>query len=57
LALSGTSENVAEMLPRINRALATGQVAPFLTVVTTLLLGRGDQLRATEADMQEVTYA
>ncbi|MFD2754300.1 hypothetical protein [Comamonas terrae] len=50
------SENIAELLPLINRALASGQVGKFHNAVTQLLLFRGYQLRATDAEFQTLTY-
>lgn len=49
-------ENVAEILPQINRALATGKVARFVPAVTQLLHFRGYDLKATEAEVQKLTY-
>lgn len=49
-------ENVADMVPRINRALATGNVTAFFPVIQTLLLGRGYVLDATQEEMQLLTY-
>lgn len=50
------SENIKDMLPRINRAIATGEVQAFFPVVSQLLLGRGYLLDATIEQMQTLTY-
>lgn len=50
------SENIKDMLPRINRAVATGEVDAFFPVVSQLLLGRGYMLDATLEQMQTLTY-
>ncbi|WP_247350741.1 DUF6538 domain-containing protein [Ralstonia pseudosolanacearum] len=48
--------NVAEMQPLINRALASGQVAKFHGAIDQLLMMRGYQLSATDAEWQALTY-
>jgi hypothetical protein len=50
------SENIKDMLPRINRAIATGEVEAFFPVVSQLLLGRGYTLDGTLEEMQTLTY-
>jgi len=50
------SENVAELQPLINHALASGQVGKFHNAVAQLLICRGYQLRATDAELQALTY-
>ncbi len=50
------SENIKDMLPRINKAIATGEVEAFFPVVSQLLLGRGYMLDATLEQMQTLTY-
>lgn len=51
------NKNVADMLPRINRALATGNVTAFFPVISNLLLGRGYILDATAEQMQTLTHS
>ncbi|CAG9165236.1 hypothetical protein LMG23992_00380 [Cupriavidus laharis] len=48
--------NVVEMLPLINRALASGQVGKFHGAIAQLLMMRGYQLSATDAEWQALTY-
>lgn len=50
------SENIKDMLPRISRAIATGEVEAFFPVISQLLLGRGYMLDATLEQMQTLTY-
>lgn len=50
------SENIKEMLPRINKAIATGEVEAFFPVVSQLLLGRGYMLDGTLDQIQTLTY-
>lgn len=51
------SANVAETLPVINRALASGQVGKFHNAIAQLLIWRGYNLKATDAEWQALTYA
>lgn len=48
--------NVAEMLPTINRALATGQVGKFHPAIDQFLVMRGYRLNASDAEWQLLTY-
>jgi hypothetical protein len=48
--------NVAEMLPAINRALATGQVGKFHPAIDQFLVMRGYRLNASDAEWQLLTY-
>jgi integrase len=48
--------NVREMLPVINRALGSGQLGMFHNVINELLVMRGYQLNATDAEWQALTY-
>lgn len=50
------SDNIKDMLPRLNRAIATGDVDAFFPVVSQLLLGRGYMLDGTQEEMQTLTY-
>lgn len=49
-------ESIKEMLPVINRALATGQVAKFHEFLHQLVTGRGYLLEATDDQWQSLSY-
>lgn len=48
--------NIQEMLPLINRAVASGNVGKFHEFVNQLMVFRGYQLEATDAQWQALTY-
>lgn len=48
--------NIEEMLPRINRAIGSGNVSSFHEAVNQLLMWRGYQLEATDEEWQALTY-
>ncbi len=48
--------NIQEMLPLINRAVASGNVGRFHEFVNQLMVFRGYQLEATDAQWQALTY-
>jgi hypothetical protein len=52
----GLNESIAQILPKINRALATGQVEIFYSVINFLLHGRGYQLALSEDDLRTLTF-
>jgi len=49
-------ESVRDGLVHIKRALARGNVAPYLPSLSTLLLGRGYQLEGSEEDVHKLTF-
>lgn len=50
------SQVVDSMLPRINRALASGNVAAFYPVMSGLLVGKGYELEGSDEDIQQLLY-
>lgn len=50
------SANVEEMLPCINKALATGNVQTFFPAIDSLLVCRGYRLSATPGEIQLLTH-
>ncbi len=54
--LESLDANVKEMQGLINRALASGQVGKFHGAIAQLLMMRGYQLNATDAEWQALTY-
>ena len=48
--------NISEMLPTINRALATGQVSKYYPSIHSLMWGRGYELVLDQADWQTLTH-
>ncbi|ARL97298.1 hypothetical protein [Burkholderia pseudomallei] len=54
--LESLDANVKEMQGLINRALASGQVGKFHGAIAQLLMMRGYQLNATDAEWQAFTY-
>ena len=50
------SENIAKMLPVINRSLSTGQVDKFHPAIEQLVFFRGYHLNLNDIERQELTY-
>lgn len=48
--------NIQEMRPLIDRALATGQVEPFMNILPMLVHGRGYHLNISDEALRALTY-
>ena len=55
-AFDALNDNIREMRPLIDRALATGQVDSFHEAIHQLLVGRGYELEVTDKEWQRLTY-
>jgi integrase len=50
------TDTISDILPRVNRALATGNVAAFYPVVSGLLTGKGYELVGTDDAIQKLLH-